>query len=233
MGTFRTHKKSNFVVLDKGFLNDSRLSLKSKGLLCLMLSYPDGWQFYEKELVKHTSDKITSLRSGVQELIQLGYITRNRKRNDKGQFKEYEYNVFETPMLENPILDKPILENRTLLNNNIIKNNLIKNNNGADVRVNISTDTHINDLIDMYFKTYSTHYKKPHPQLKEPTINNIKSKIHTFIDKYNITIDLDLWNDMIISFFNNVNTNGNINHFTKENILKYRYYEAGGGNLDC
>lgn len=232
MGTFRTHKKSNFVVLDKGFLNDSRLSLKSKGLLSLMFSYPDGWQFYEKELAKHTSDKKTSLRSGVQELIQFGYITRNKKRNDRGQFKGYEYNVFETPKLENPTSDNPTSENRTLLNNNIINNNIIKNNNGVDVRVDINTDTHIDDLIDMYFKAYLTHYKKPHPQLNKPAVHNIKSKIHSFIDKYNITIDLDLWNYMIISFFNNVNTNGNINHFTEENILKYRYYESGGGNLD-
>lgn len=228
MSIFKTHKSNNFVVLDKGFLNDNRLSLKAKGLLSLMFSYPDNWQFYEKELVKHTSDKITALRSGIQELMHFGYITRNRLRNNKGQFREYEYNVFEIPKLENPTLDNPTSEKQPLLNNNITKNNIIKNNNGVD----INTDTFIDDLIAVYFDLYLEYYNRHHPQLTKAAESRVKQKIYSFMDKYSLEIDLELWKDMVLTFFNNVNTNGNINHFTEENILKYRYYEAGGSSLD-
>ncbi|UZM97330.1 hypothetical protein OL548_19285 [Lysinibacillus sp. MHQ-1] len=42
---YRVVKNDNFVVLDKGFLNNDQLSWKAKGLLAYMLSLPDDWDF--------------------------------------------------------------------------------------------------------------------------------------------------------------------------------------------
>lgn len=90
-------RENPYVMINKQFLNDNRLSWKAKGLLTYLLSMPDDWQIYEAELVKHSKDGLTSLKSGIKELIELGYIVREQLRNEKGQFKGYEYCVYESP----------------------------------------------------------------------------------------------------------------------------------------
>ena len=96
MATFRVYKESgNFVTVHKDFIHDNNISWKAKGILLYLLSRPDDWQIYETELTKHTSDGRDSLRTGIKELEEVGYIKRKRKRDNKGQFKEYEYMVFE------------------------------------------------------------------------------------------------------------------------------------------
>ncbi|OOV78872.1 DnaD domain protein [Mammaliicoccus fleurettii] len=98
MAIFRVYKESgNFVTVHKNFIHDNTISWKAKGILLYLLSRPDDWQVYETELVKHTSDGLSSLKSGIKELEEVGYIRRTRKRDDKGRLKEYEYSVFEHP----------------------------------------------------------------------------------------------------------------------------------------
>ena len=97
---FRTAKnrENPYVMLNKELLHDSSISWKAKGLLAMLLSRPDDWQFYEAELTKHAADGRDSTRSGIKELIAAGYIVRgNRVRDSRGRFKEYEYVVHEIP----------------------------------------------------------------------------------------------------------------------------------------
>lgn len=99
MATFRVQKESgNFVTLHKSFIHDSNLSFKAKGILVYLLSRPDDWQIYEKEILKHCVDGKDSLNTGLKELEKVGYIERNRKRDEKGHLKGYEYMVYEQPI---------------------------------------------------------------------------------------------------------------------------------------
>ena len=84
MAIYRIHKEDNFVIIDKAFLLNEEISLKAKGLLALLLSYPDNWQFYKAEIVQHTTDKENSLNSGLKELMENGYIVR-KQRKDRGR----------------------------------------------------------------------------------------------------------------------------------------------------
>ena len=96
---FRTNKRTNnFTQIDRRCLDDIRLSWKAKGLLSYMLSMADGWVFYETELVKHSTNGISSLRTAVKELIKNGYMVKNRKRNEKGRFTTTEIIVYELPI---------------------------------------------------------------------------------------------------------------------------------------
>ncbi|MDR3560502.1 MAG: helix-turn-helix domain-containing protein [Negativicutes bacterium] len=98
MSVFHIHKRElPFVQVDKHFINDARLSYKAKGILLYLLSKPDDWKVYESEIAKHAADKLHSVRSGIKELIEFGYITRQKKRNEQNQFMGYDYNVFEQP----------------------------------------------------------------------------------------------------------------------------------------
>lgn len=117
--------QKGFTTVDNLVLNDTNLSWKAKGLFVYLWSQSDEWDFYESEVVKHSTDKIASLKSGLKELEQQGYLKRQRKRDDKGHLKENEWILSDNPMLENPMLDNPMLENHTLTNTN---NNNINNN---------------------------------------------------------------------------------------------------------
>ena len=45
MAVMRIHKTGNFTIISNTHLRDKKLSLKAKGLLTLMLSLPDNWDY--------------------------------------------------------------------------------------------------------------------------------------------------------------------------------------------
>ena len=126
MAVFRVEKTRDYTVMSNHHLRNTELSLKAKGLLSLMLSLPENWDYTTKGLSRICKDGIDSINSGVKELEANGYVIRRRLRNEKGQLTTIEYTIFEQPQSldttdvshkgENPILDKqvqekPILEN--------------------------------------------------------------------------------------------------------------------------
>lgn len=132
MSIIRVHKTSNFTVMSNYHFKERKMSLKAKGLLSLMLSLPDDWDYSVSGLATLSKDGKDSVMSALGELEKFGYLTRVRLTNDKGQFAGIEYNIFEEPqpkkpIVEKPILantdkEKPILENRPQLNTNHINN---------------------------------------------------------------------------------------------------------------
>ena len=156
MAIYRIHKEDNYIIVDKAFLLNEKISLKAKGLLALLLSYPDDWQFYEAEIVQHAADKVNSLKSGLKELIENGYIVRKHAKDEKGKFKCFEYHIYEKPMLEKPVLEKP-----TLLNNKDTKNKNTKNKN---------TKTASSPELASEFKEWYSKY--PHPRNEQQTMKN-------------------------------------------------------------
>ncbi|MFB7157374.1 MULTISPECIES: helix-turn-helix domain-containing protein [unclassified Lysinibacillus] len=131
MAIFRVHKKENFVVLDKGFLNDSRLSWKVKGLLAYMLSLPDDWSFSISNLATHSKCSRESTANTIKELTKAGH--KMQGRTNFGEFGKLELFVFETPRAE-PYSEKPRTVNPSLLSNNKSLNNNLLNNNNDDER---------------------------------------------------------------------------------------------------
>lgn len=110
MAVYRVAKTQNYSVISNYHLRDMNLSLKAKGLLSLMLSLPDGWDYTTKGLAKICKDGIDSIRTTVKELETYGYIQRKRIRNAKGQMTTTEYTILEQPVLDSPRLENPILD---------------------------------------------------------------------------------------------------------------------------
>ncbi|MBC8586660.1 helix-turn-helix domain-containing protein [Paratissierella segnis] len=150
MAVFRVEKTRDYTVMSNHHLRNTELSLKAKGLLSLMLSLPENWDYTTKGLSRICKDGIDSINSGVKELEANGYVIRRRLRNEKGQLTTTEYTIFEQPqpldtndippkgenpildnptqekpILENPILDKPILEKPHQLSTNILNTDLL------------------------------------------------------------------------------------------------------------
>lgn len=61
-------RPSNFVMMDKTFLEDDRLSYKAKGLLAYLLSKPDDWKVIVGNLVNSSKDGKASVYAGLKEL---------------------------------------------------------------------------------------------------------------------------------------------------------------------
>ena len=100
-------------------LRNKELSLKAKGLLSLMLSLPEDWDYTVKGLAYICKDGIDSINGTIKELEEQGYVLRKRLRNDKGQLTTTEYTILEQPQSldtsgSQPKREKPILDNPTL-----------------------------------------------------------------------------------------------------------------------
>ena len=95
---FRVERTKNFTVMANYHLKDRRLSLKAKGLLSVMLSLPDDWNYNMKGLARLSKDGLDSVRSTVNELERYGYVTRHRIRTETGQLADTEYLVRERPL---------------------------------------------------------------------------------------------------------------------------------------
>ena len=78
-------------------LRNKGLSLKAKGLLSLMLSLPEDWDYTVKGLAYICKDGIDSINGAIKELETTGYMHRQRVRNEKGQLTTVEYTIREYP----------------------------------------------------------------------------------------------------------------------------------------
>lgn len=105
----RTNKKENpYVMVDKFGLNDDRLSFKAKGIHVYLLSKPDNWKISVADLVKRSKDGEDSIRAGLKELQEYGYIAFKQGRSGGGKFGSTEYIIYERPYETD---DKPHGEN--------------------------------------------------------------------------------------------------------------------------
>ena len=108
---FRIEKTKDFTVMSNHHLRNTSLSLKAKGLLSLILSLPDNWDYTVKGLSKICKEGVDSIGTAINELEKEGYITRTRVRNAKGQLTTVEYIISEQPKLGLPKQEKPKREN--------------------------------------------------------------------------------------------------------------------------
>ena len=105
MSVIRINKTKNYTVLSNYHFKEKEMSLKAKGLLSLMLSLPDDWNYSISGLVKLSKDGKDSVMSALSELEKFGYLMRVRLQNEKGQFNGVEYNIYEEPQRDFPVAD--------------------------------------------------------------------------------------------------------------------------------
>ena len=114
MAVFRIEKTRDYTVMSNHHLRNTELSLKAKGLLSLMLSLPENWDYTTKGLARICKDGVDSICAGVRELEEQGYVVRERVRNPNGQLGAIEYTILKQP--RPPEREKPEQENPAQLN---------------------------------------------------------------------------------------------------------------------
>lgn len=236
MSTFRVSKdKENpYIMINKKTLQNENLSWKARGLLAYLLSLPDDWKVYEKELISHTTDGKDSTRSAIQELIKAGYIIRTRQHNSEGKFAGYEYKILET--IENSTVvgksENGKTENgKSATTNNDITNNELtnyNNDNGAleNARCVFENQEIIKAISEYMNDLYKQKTGKKHPYLKEEQYKRVYIEIEDNMSEWGY--DYESLLDMMCQFLNsNIDTDYNINHFATSGILTNRKYEIG------
>ena len=120
MAVFRIEKTRDYTVMSNHHLRDMSLSLKAKGLLSLMLSLPENWDYTMKGLSRICKDGIDSISGGIRELEEHGYLIRERVRGANGQLGSIEYTILEQPKEPAPVQEKPIRENPVQANPTLV-----------------------------------------------------------------------------------------------------------------
>ena len=108
MAVYRVEKTHDYTVMANHHLRDERLSLKAKGLLSMLLSLPDDWEISIRGLASIVTDGVGAVQTGINELIDAGYIVRRRQHAESGAFAGFEYIIHEIPpCTENPYTADP------------------------------------------------------------------------------------------------------------------------------
>ena len=126
MAVFRVERTRDYTVMCNHHLKDSNLSLKAKGLLSMMLSLPDEWNYTTRGLATICKEGVDAIGKTLKELELAGYIIRRQLRGKDGRISDTEYTIFEKPRkpsppdttlpdTENPYLDKRALYERYLM----------------------------------------------------------------------------------------------------------------------
>lgn len=150
MSVFRIERTGDYTVMSNHHLKNRALSLKAKGLLSLILSLPDDWDYTLRGLAYISLESVDSVRKAVTELENEGYMTRTRTRDEQGRLRGTEYIIREQPVSEEPISEKPASEKPILENPTLDK--------PAQAKPTLENPTQLN--INIYNKNKSSVYEE-------------------------------------------------------------------------
>lgn len=141
--SIRVERRRGFTVLPNAMLRDPALSLKTKGLMAVLLGLPEDWRYSISGLAQICGTGKETIRSALRELEEAGYLQREQTHGEGGKFGGNSYVVHEEPlaqiegqaaplapplsgnpttgkpMTEKPTSGKPSSENRTQYNKDI------------------------------------------------------------------------------------------------------------------
>lgn len=137
MAVFRVERTRDYTVMSNHHLKNTALTLKAKGLLSMILSLPDEWNYTTRGLAAICKEGVDAIGKALRELETAGYIVRHQLRGKDGRITDTEYIIYEQPQArpdtplpgtalpdtEKPYLDKPDMdvpgtENPAQLNTN-------------------------------------------------------------------------------------------------------------------
>ena len=107
MAVFRIERTRDYTVMSNHHLRNHELSLKAKGLLSMMLSLPDDWNYTTRGLAKICKEGVDAIGNALRELETAGYIVRHQLRDRQGRISDTEYVIYEQPQPKNPDTPQP------------------------------------------------------------------------------------------------------------------------------
>ena len=196
MAVIRVNKTKDYTIISNNCFKNKEMSLKAKGLLSLMLSLPDDWDYSISGLVSLSKDGKDSVMNALTELEKYGYLKRTRITNAKGQFAGYDYDIYEKPFIENPqegkpYAEKPNTDNPPQLNTNIsntkelnTKKKVSKKNSFSFILESYSTDEEVLSLLNDWLD----NRKSKHLAMTEHSIKLNLNKLDKMASDSNMSV---------------------------------------------
>lgn len=171
MGKIKHSRKSNFTTIDNTVIKDNSLTWKARGIFNYLWSMPEDWDFYMTEVVNHSIDGMTALKSGIKELEEHGYLRRTRIHGDGGKIESMLWELSDTAEFNGTTKqsDNSTIRQKTNLmgtepllnkNNTKEKNTLNKDNinSSSSTRDSLDTNTkYIDSKSNNAFELYQIH----------------------------------------------------------------------------
>lgn len=110
MPVFKNKTHGRYVNIYKGILENKSLSIRDRGMLVTLLSFPDSWDFNIAGLAAILPDGKSAIAASIDRLIRMGYLTKEQERTRQGKFGMNVIEVHETPI--DLLAEKPSPENR-------------------------------------------------------------------------------------------------------------------------
>ena len=107
MAVFRIERTRDYTVMRNHHLRNGKLSLKDKGLLSMMLSLPEDWNYTTRGLAAICKEGVDAIGGALRELETAGYIVRHQLRDRQGRISDTEYVIYEQPQPKNPDTPQP------------------------------------------------------------------------------------------------------------------------------
>lgn len=97
MAVFRIERTRDYTVMSNHHLKDTALSLKAKGLLSMMLSLPDEWNYTTRGLAAICKEGVDAIGAALKELEISGYLVCRQLWDARGRITDTEYTIYEQP----------------------------------------------------------------------------------------------------------------------------------------
>ena len=94
MAVFRIERTRDYTVMSNHHLRNGKLSLKAKGLLSMMLSLPEDWNYTTRGLAAICKEGVDAIGGALRELETAGYIVRHQLRDRQGRISDTEYVIY-------------------------------------------------------------------------------------------------------------------------------------------
>ena len=162
MAVIRVNKTRDYTIMSNTHLKDKRLSLKAKGLLSLMLSLSDEWNYSIAGLVAISKENESAIKSTLNELKEYGYLIVTKKlpnETESGRI-EYEYDIYERPVerKENKKQDTGIQGTENLW----VENQQVENQgqyNTKESNTKELNNKYINNIVEFLNEKAGTRYR--------------------------------------------------------------------------
>lgn len=206
-------KKNKFTQISNICIYDEKLSLDAKGLMCMLCSFPNEWKFYNTLIAKKCGTSLDKLNKLYRMLEEKGYLKRTKKRDEKGKFRGFEFELCDEGTLKPTITEKTTTEKTPLRINPLMDKTTTEKSEAINTNININTKKENNTLSDNVERENFSNFKS----FKEFCIKN-----HEKVS-FNIPISIDnlLPNTKIkitpSGYLHNINTGKD---FEKEKAFK-------------
>lgn len=214
MSIIKVNKNSNYTVMSNYHLQEKEMSLKAKGLLSLMLSLPEDWDYSVGGLCSICVEKETAINAILKELKEFGYLTVDKlmpNQTSSGRI-EYVYNIYECPNekskqevekqgIENLGVEILGIENQGQQNTNILNTNNKKNNKKENL-----------EQCDDIFQEYNNQNIIHHKEMKEDIIKAITKALSKH-SKEEIILSIQRYGEMYHSGYEYCNYKWNLKDF--------------------